>query len=89
MKYGIEFKGRACYRIIIQGQPSQSWLERMGAEAEIISRKNIHDKMETQITMEIRDQTQLSSLLDDLHIQHLPLIMVEYLSRPDDTLEIG
>ena len=73
------FEGPGCYRIVVNGYLNGSMADRVGF-MRITERRE--GEKDTQTTLEgvVRDQADLSGVLNTLYEMHLPLVSVEYLS---------
>ncbi len=72
----IDFGGPATYRIVVQGTLDGGWsdrLDQLTISTEIREGASPH----TFLRGPIRDQVELSSLLENLHDLHLPILSVE------------
>jgi hypothetical protein len=74
------FEGPGCYRVVVSGYLNGRMAERVGFMR--ITERIVGDK-EQRTTLEgvVRDQADLSGVLNTLYEMHLPLVSVEYLSR--------
>jgi len=66
------------YRIRVRGTLDESWSERLGGLFITINQKDDHTT-ETTLVGLMRDQAELSGVLNTLYELHLPLLSVEYL----------
>ena len=73
---GIEFGGPATYRIVVQGQLGREWSNRL-AGMEITTTSRGDKPPHTTLVGLIRDQAELSGVLDTLYGLHLPILKVE------------
>ncbi len=73
---GLQFESQAYYRIVIQGELSDSWVERLGNLKKTDTRRE-HGLASTTLMGLVRDQTQLNGILDTLYSLHLPILRVE------------
>ncbi len=72
----IEFGGPAEYRIIVQGSLDASWSNRLaGMTVSTTERKT--GITQTTLVGRIRDQAELSGVLDTLYNLHLSILSVE------------
>jgi len=72
----VEFGGPATYRIVVQGVVNQDWADRLaGLKISTVSRgdHSAHSTLEGPI----RDQAELSGVLETLYGLHLPILTVE------------
>lgn len=72
----IEFGGPAVYRIVIQGALGASWSDRLSGMA-ITAVDRGERPPHTVLYGSIRDQAQLSGVLDTLYNLHLSILRVE------------
>ena len=75
-EHDIEFGGPATYRIVVQGVVSPDWGSRLaGMEITTVGRGDLaaHSTLEGPI----RDQAELSGVLETLYGLHLPILSVE------------
>jgi hypothetical protein len=72
----IDFGGTATYRIVVQGLVGEKWIGRLGAMAFTITSRG-EGKPHTTLTGSIRDQAELSGILETLYGLHLPILKVE------------
>ena len=72
----IEFGGPATYRIVVQGQLDGGWSDRL-AGMEITTTSRWDKPPLTTLVGRIRDQAELSGVLDTLHGLHLPIVKIE------------
>jgi hypothetical protein len=82
---GLQFEGPARYRIVVQGELSDGWVERLGNLKKIGTHRE-HGLASTTLKGLVRDQTQLNGILDTLYSLHMPILMVE---RTDEELANG
>lgn len=75
----LMFTKPARYCICVKGFLDESWSSRLSG---MQIRNHVPSKIvpATEITGEVRDQTELLGVLNNLYEMHLPLISVEYLS---------
>ncbi len=72
----VEFGGPATYRILVQGEIGERWLNRLaGLEVSTVVRE--HGAARTTLAGSIRDQAELSGVLETLYGLHLPILRVE------------
>jgi len=76
----IEFGGFASYRIVVQGALSADWSDRLGGLA-ITSTDQAGRIPQTTLTGRIRDQAELSGVLETLYSLHLPILKVEQIEE--------
>ena len=73
----IRFAGRATYEIVVQGVLSSDWSDRLGG-LEITSSDPENGGLKTtSLVGPIRDQAELSGVLDTLYNLHLTILKVE------------
>lgn len=72
----IEFGGPATYRIVVQGELAQDWSGRLGG-LRIVSSSREGRATRTKLGGRIRDQAELSGVLETLYGLHLPILKVE------------
>ena len=73
------FEGPGCYRIVISGYLHERITDRLGF-MRITERREGEKEQETTLEGVVRDQADLSGVLNTLYEMHLPLVSVEYLS---------
>jgi hypothetical protein len=68
------------YRIRVQGMIDESWSERLGGL--LITSGGIEDQKGsvTELVGQVRDQAELSGVLNTLYELHMTLLSVEYLN---------
>jgi hypothetical protein len=72
----IDFGGPATYRIVVQGTLSEDWRDRLGGFS--MNATSRGDKAaQTTLMGRVRDQAELSGILDFLYGVHLPILKVE------------
>ena len=76
---GSAFARPGNYRIRVQGYLDESWSERLAGLA-ITSGKRGDQKPVTALSGQVRDQAELSGVLNTLYEMHLTLLSVEYLN---------
>ncbi len=75
----IEFGGPAVYRIVVQGALGEDWSDRLAGLA--ITRSTPGSQPpRTTLLGRIRDQAELSGVLDTLYGLHLPIVKVEQIA---------
>jgi hypothetical protein len=72
----IEFGGPAVYRIVVQGTLRSDWSDRLAGMA-ITSVSPTGRSPQTTLAGRLRDQAELSGVLDTLYSLHLPILKVE------------
>ncbi len=76
----IDFSGPAFYRIVAQGKLSNDWSDRLaGMEVTIISRGA--GATHTELRGPIRDQAELSGVLETLYELHLSIVKIEQIDE--------
>ena len=76
----IDFGAPATYRIVVQGVLNTDWSDRL-AGMTIDTTLRAHGAPHTTLLGVIRDQAQLSGVLDTLYDLHLPILKVEKLEE--------
>lgn len=71
----IEFGGPATYSIVVQGALSQNWSSRLGG-MRITTRDREDRPALTTLEGRMRDQAELSGVLEALYGLHLPILEV-------------
>ena len=75
---GKKFEKPGKYRIDVEGRLGGHWSNRLGGM--LITTFDSEDKAPvTTLVGHLRDQTQLSGVLNSLYELHLPILLVEYL----------
>jgi len=77
-----EFSAPGYYRILLQGQLHPNWSGRLG-EMQIVAPALEADSEVTVLQGRVKDQAELSGILNALYELHLPLLKVEYLGKDD------
>jgi hypothetical protein len=72
----IDFDGPAVYRIVVQGALSPDWSDRL-AGLTITTARPEGRSPQTILLGQIRDQAELTGVLDTLYGLHLPILKVE------------
>lgn len=80
----IDFGGPATYRIVVQGALSADWSDRLASLAITTTLREDH-AAHTTLVGPIRDQAQLSGVLDTLYGLHLSILKVEKLEDENET----
>jgi hypothetical protein len=80
----IEFGGPATYRIVVRGQLDGEWSDRL-AGMEIITTSRWDKPSLTTLVGRIRDQAELSGVLDTLHGLHMPIIKIETIEEEGES----
>ena len=74
----VDFEKPGKYRIDVRGQLDDRWSDRLGGMR--ISRSGSGNEAPvTTLIGDLRDQSQLSGVLNSLYELHLPILLVEYL----------
>ena len=76
----IHFGGPATYRIVVQGALSPDWSERLAGMI-ITTSSQSGRASQTTLVGSIRDQAELSEVLDTLYNLHLSILEVEKLEE--------
>lgn len=79
-----EFSAPGYYRITLQGKLHPNWSERLGG-MRVVAPVPEADREVTVLQGCVRDQAELSGILNSLYELHLPLLKVEYLGEDDTT----
>lgn len=75
-KRPLEFGGPATYRIVVQGRLEEELSERLGGMR--ITTQDLYGRAsEATLVGYVRDQAELSGVLDTLYGMHLPILRVE------------
>jgi hypothetical protein len=77
----IKFENPGVYRIVVQGSLGENWSDRLAGMQITTSSAGKRDTEEGMTTLVgyLRDQTQLSGVLNGLLELHLPILLVEHL----------
>jgi hypothetical protein len=70
----------ATYRIKVEGHLTESWSDRL-AGMRITARKRLDQTTVTTLAGRLRDQAELSGVLNSLYDLHLSILSVEYLNE--------
>ena len=70
------FDGPGRYRICVQGYLHESWSDRLGGLC--ITTGDFKGQAVTELTGQMRDQAELSGVLNSLYERHLTILLVEY-----------
>jgi len=73
----IDFGGPATYRIVVQGAISERWIDRLAGMAASTFNPEHGVPPRTTLIGSIRDQAELSGVLETLYGLHLPILRVE------------
>ena len=76
----FSFSGPAIYRIEVQGELDEHWSDRL-AGLSITQIKKLGRRPKTVLTGKIRDQAELSGVLESLYELHLAIIRVEKIEQ--------
>jgi hypothetical protein len=74
----IKFEAPGKYRIDVEGRLGDRWSDRL-AGMRITTSGSKDETPVTTLIGHLRDQTQLSGVLNSLYEMHLPILLVEYL----------
>jgi hypothetical protein len=74
----IKFKKPGKYRIEVEGRLDEHWSDRL-AGMRITTSGSEDETSQTSLVGHLRDQAQLSGVLNSLYELHLPILLVEYL----------
>jgi len=74
----IKFKKPGKYRIEVEGRLDEHWSDRL-AGMRITASGSEDETQLTSLVGHLRDQAQLSGVLNSLYELHLPILLVEYL----------
>lgn len=77
-----EFSAPGYYRILLRGQLHPNWSDRIGG-LKVVASTLEADAEVTVLQGCVRDQAELSGILNYLYELHLPLLKVEYLGEKD------
>ena len=72
----VEFGGPATYRIVVQGVVRPEWHDLL-AGMQVTTPETGSEAMRSTLVGHLRDQTELSGVLDALYGLHLPILRVE------------
>jgi hypothetical protein len=76
----------ATYRIEVDGRPQESWLDSLGG-MRITSRIRKDHTVVTTLIGRLRDQGELSGVLNNLYDLHLPILSVSCISSESSNHE--
>jgi hypothetical protein len=79
---GVEFGGPADYRIVVQGQLTDSTVERLG-DMKIASVEGEGREAVTVLVGPVRDQVELFGVVNTLHGFHLSVLTVELRNKEE------
>ena len=77
---GIKFEKPGKYRIEAEGRLDEHWSDRL-AGMRITTSGSEGETPLTRLVGHLRDQAQLSGVLNSLYELHLPILLVEYLQE--------
>jgi hypothetical protein len=77
----------ATYRIEVEGCLEESWSDRF-AGMRIRCRKRVDQSFITSLTGQLKDQSELTGILNNLAEHHLPILTVEIIDSNDEGSEI-
>jgi len=72
----IEFGGPADYRIVVKGRLAETTVERLG-DMKIASAEGEKRETVTTLVGHVRDQAELSGILNTLYEMHLSVLTIE------------
>jgi hypothetical protein len=72
----LDFGDPAVYRVVVQGSLTQAWVDRM-ADMKITAVSQGSSAPHTELRGLVRDQAELSGVLETLHSLHLPIVKLE------------
>ena len=81
-KTNLLFEGPGKYRIDVLGQLDAAWSDRLGG-MQITIESAVDGKTVTNLVGHLRDQAQLSGILNTLYDLYLPILLVQYLPEKD------
>ena len=81
-KKRVKFENPGGYRIEVQGMLDENWSDRL-AGMRIIPDEHEADAPVTRLVGHLRDQAQLSGVLNTLYELHLPILLVRYIPPND------
>jgi hypothetical protein len=82
-KKHLKFWTPATYRIEVEGVLDEIWTDSL-AGMRISTRKRADQSTVTTLTGRLKDQAELSGVLNGLYELHLPILSVEILSEDND-----
>ena len=77
-KIKVKFSGRANYRIKVQGKLDHAWSDTLGG-LRITTEKKSEDDFVTTLEGAIKDQAELSGILNSLYDMHFTVLAVKCL----------
>ncbi len=75
LHYPLQFQGSAFYRITIQGKITQSFYDQLSPLE--IKEKAEGDYIVTILSLQIKDQAELSGILNSIYEHHKSIISIE------------
>lgn len=79
----LHFEKPGKYRIVVQGNLDASWSDRLAGMC--ITQSDLENGAPTTILIgHLRDQTQLSGVLNSLYELHMPILLVEHIEEEGD-----
>jgi len=72
---GLKLWTPATYRIEVEGALDESWSDRLGG-MQISARRRVDQSTVTTLTGRMKDQAELSGVLNSLYELHLPILKV-------------
>jgi len=79
----ITFGGPATYRITVQGSVPGDWGDRLAGMKLHIEGAGVPNEAKSVLEGLLRDQSELSGVLDTLYHLHLPIVRVEQVEDQD------
>lgn len=77
----VKFEKAGKYRIQVGGHLENHWSDRLAGMRITVSGSGDEGNPVTMLVGHLRDQTQLSGVLNSLYDLHLPILLVEYLGE--------
>jgi len=77
----IHFEKPGKYRIVVDGHLDESWSDRLAGMHITTTSKTKNGTQATNLIGHLRDQTQLSGVLNALYELHLSILLVEFLEE--------
>lgn len=77
----VRFAGAATYRITVQGRLPSSWSERLAGMRVLSAEDQGGSSQQTVLEGVLRDQSDLSNVLNSLYSLHLPILRVEQIDN--------
>ena len=78
-----KFENPGIYKIIVEGSLAENWSDRL-AGMRITASETDNNSPTATLVGHLRDQAQLSGVLNSLYELHLPIRLVEYLHKNGD-----